>query len=74
MYDEPFHVPDADAILFRENWRGGGRFPGGMLWNLGEGKVFYFRPGHEQFPVFKEKNIMTILDNAVRWMGSQVER
>ena len=74
MYDEPFHVPDPDLVLFREEWRGGGRFRGGMLWNLGRGKVFYFRPGHETFPVFKDANVMRILENAVLWMGSQVRR
>jgi trehalose utilization protein len=74
MYDEPFHVPEADAVLFREDWKGGGRFPGGMIWNLGEGKVLYFRPGHEQYPVFKDQNVMKMIDNAVRWLGSQVER
>ena len=74
MYDEPFHVPDPDLVLFREDWRGGGRFRGGMLWNLGRGKVFYFRPGHETFPVFKDANVMRILENAVLWMGSQVRR
>ncbi len=74
MYDEPFHVPDPDAVLFRETWRGGGRFRGGMLWNLGQGKIFYFRPGHETFPVFKDSNVLKILENAVRWLGGQVER
>ena len=72
MYDEPFHVPDPDDVLFQEVWRGGGRFRGGMLWKLGEGRVLYFRPGHETFPVFKEPNVVRILENAVRWLGSQV--
>ena len=72
MYDEPFHVPEPDAVLFNEVWRGGGRFRGGMLWNLGLGKVFYFRPGHETFPVFKDTHVTAILENAVRWLGSQV--
>lgn len=74
MYDEPFHVPDPDLVLFREEWRGGGRFRGGMLWSLGRGKVLYFRPGHETYPVFKDENVVRILENAVRWMGSQVNR
>ena len=74
MYDEPFHVPDPDQVLFREDWRGGGWFRGGMLWNLGEGKVFYFRPGHETFPVFKDPNVSRILENAVRWLGQEVQR
>ncbi len=73
MYDEPFHVPEPDQVLFREDWRGGGRFRGGMVWNLGQGKVFYFRPGHETFPVFKDPNVMKILENAVRWLGGQVK-
>lgn len=72
MYDEPFHVPEPDAVLFNEVWRGGGRFRGGMLWNLGMGKVLYFRPGHETFPVFKDPNVIKIIENAVRWLGSQV--
>ena len=74
MYDEPFHVPEPDVVLFREDWRGGGRFRGGMLWNLGAGTILYFRPGHETYPVFKDPNVMRILENAVRWMGSQVSR
>ncbi|MDE0261795.1 MAG: ThuA domain-containing protein, partial [Bryobacterales bacterium] len=74
MYDEPFHVPEPDQLLFREDWRSGGWFRGGMLWNLGEGKVFYFRPGHETFPVFKDPNVSRILENAVRWLGEGVQR
>ena len=73
MYDEPFHVPEPDSVLFQEVWQGGGRFRGGMLWNLGMGKVFYFRPGHETFPVFKDANVIKVLENAVRWLGSQVK-
>ena len=74
MYDEPFHVPEPDQVLFREDWRSGGWFRGGMLWKLGEGQVFYFRPGHETFPVFKDPNVSRILENAVRWLGQEVQR
>ncbi len=74
MYDEPFHVPEPDEVLFRETWKYGGRFIGGAIWHIGTGNVFYFRPGHEQYPVFKDEKIMTIVENAVRWLGSQVER
>ena len=73
MYDEPFHVPEPDSVLFQEVWQGGGRFRGGMLWNLGMGKVLYFRPGHETFPVFKDPNVIKLLENAVRWLGSQIK-
>ncbi len=51
MYDEPFGIPDPDLILFNETWKGGEYFRSGSLWNLGKGKVFYFRPGHETYSV-----------------------
>lgn len=45
--------------------------PGGecfrSVWKVGWGSSFYFRPGHEFYPVFKEQNIIEILENAVRW-------
>lgn len=69
MYDEPFHVPPPDDVIFEESWSTGEWFRSGMLWNIGKGKLFYFRPGHETFPVFKEKNIIIILANAAKWMA-----
>jgi trehalose utilization protein len=68
MYDEPFHIPAPDQVLFEEYWATGEWFRSGMLWKLGKGNIFYFRPGHETFPVYKEKNIMRILMNAAKWM------
>lgn len=73
MYDEPFQVPEPDVVLFEESWDAGERFRGGMLWRLGNGDVFYFRPGHETYPVFKDKNAMRIIENAVRWLGQRVQ-
>ena len=69
MYDEPFHVPKPDQLLFEESWATGEWFRSGMLWNLGAGKIFYFRPGHETYPVFKESSVMQIITNAVYWMA-----
>lgn len=72
MYDEPFGVPDPDMILFNETWRGGEYFRSGSLWKLGKGQVFYFRPGHETYPVFTNQNVLKILENAALWMGNRV--
>jgi trehalose utilization protein len=69
MYNEPFHVPAPDQILFEECWDSGEWFRSGMLWKLGRGHLFYFRPGHEAFPVFKEKWPMQIILNAILWMS-----
>jgi trehalose utilization protein len=69
MYDEPFHVPDPDEVVLEERWAGGEWFRSGMVWNLGKGKVFYFRPGHETYPVFKNPDCLRIVTNAVHWLG-----
>jgi len=72
MYDEPNHVPKPDAVIFREDWKLGERFRSGTVWDLGKGKVFYFRPGHETHAVYTEPLPMTIVENAVRWLGSGI--
>ena len=69
MYNEPFHVPEPDELIFEETWETGERFRSGMLWKVGEGTVFYFRPGHETFPVYKQPEVIRILENACRALG-----
>ena len=69
MYDEPFHVPEPDEVVLEERWATGEWFRSGLVWNLGKGHVFYFRPGHETYPVFKKKPVLQLLENAVRWLA-----
>lgn len=71
MYNEPFHVPKPDEVIFEETWSAGERFRSGMVWNIGEGKVFFFRPGHETFPVFKQPEVIQVLENAIEWLGDE---
>src|SRR5258706_10463257 len=52
MYDEPFHVPKPDAVIFEERWDAGEHFRSGCVWQIGQGRVFYFRPGHETYPAY----------------------
>lgn len=69
MYDEPFHVPPPDAVIFEERWDAGEHFRSGCLWNIGKGKVFYFRPGHELYPVYRQELPLRVIENACRWMA-----
>jgi len=70
MYNEPFHVPEPDEVIFEETWQPGERFRSGLVWDIGDGKVFYFRPGHETYAVFKQPEMIKILANACRWLGA----
>ena len=74
MYDEPFHVPPPDEVVFEETWEQGERFRSGAVWNLGAGKVFYFRPGHEIYGVYLQQEPLTVIENAVRWLASTQEK
>lgn len=69
MYAEPFHVPTPDAVLFDETFSGGQHFHSGSVWKVGKGSVFYFRPGHETYPIFKQPVPLKIVENAVRFVA-----
>ena len=72
MYCEPFHVPEPDAVVFEERWASGEWFRSGMVWDLGRGHVFYFRPGHETHPVFKQAENLRVVENAARYLVAQL--
>ena len=73
MYDEPFHVPPPDEVVLDERWEAGEWFRSGSIWQIGKGKVFYYRPGHETYPVFKDPVHLQVLENAVLWLGRPTE-
>lgn len=68
MYAEPFHVPKPDVVIFQEDWDKGETFRSGCVWNIGKGAIFYFRPGHETFPIYQQKEPLQVIENAVRWL------
>jgi trehalose utilization protein len=69
VYLEPFHVPTPDAVIFHEKYASGEEFRTGMLWSVGKGKVFYFRPEHETFQGYYNPNVLKVIGNAAEWMG-----
>ena len=70
MYGEPFHIPTPDAVVFEERWDKGEHFRSGCIWKVGKGRVFYFRPGHETYPVYQQAEPLKVITNAVRWFGA----
>ncbi len=67
MYGEFFDVPQPDELIFISWFEGGEVFRSGLCYHRGRGKVFYFRPGHETFPIFKQPDVQRVIINAVRW-------
>ena len=72
MYGERFDIPTPDKLIFVSWFEGGEVFRSGCCWERGHGRVFYFQPGHETFPIFYEENILKIITNSVRWAAPRV--
>jgi trehalose utilization protein len=67
MYGEFFDIPEPVETLFISSFDGGEVFRSGCTFTRGAGRIFYFRPGHETFPTYHDKNIQKVIANAVRW-------
>jgi trehalose utilization protein len=67
MYGEPFDIPKPDALVFISWFQGGEVFRSGCCFSRGRGKIFYFRPGHETFPIYHDINVQRVLANAAKW-------
>lgn len=74
MYGEPFRIPEPDKLLFIGSYEGGEVFRSGCLYRRQNGNIFYFQPGHEQFPTFYDKNVQTVIKNAVRFVAPTAPR
>jgi len=69
MYGERFDIPAPDTLVFISWFQGGEVFRSGCCYQRGKGKVFYFRPGHETYPIFYQPEVLRVLTNAVRWVA-----
>ncbi len=67
MYGEPFTIPEPMETVFISWYDGGEVFRSGVTYQRGGGRLFYFSPGHEVYPIYHDKNVQTVLRNAVRW-------
>ena len=73
MYGERFDIPTPDKLIFVSWFQGGEVFRSGCCWERGHGRIFYFRPGHETFPIFYDETVRRVLTNAVRWAAPRVQ-
>lgn len=72
MYGERFDIPTPDKLIFISWFEGGEVFRSGCCWERGHGRVFYFRPGHETYPIYHNPQVQRVLVNAVRWAAPRV--
>lgn len=72
MYGEPFGIPEPDKLIFTSWFEGGNVFRSGCCWERCNGRIFYFRPGHETHPTYHNPEIMKVIGNACRWAAPRI--
>lgn len=74
MYGEYFDIPKPDEVVFTGWFAGGEVFRSGCTFTRGLGRIFYFQPGHEEYPVYYMEPIQQIIRNAVDWCKPTLRR
>lgn len=67
MYGEYFDIPEPDELVFISSFAGGEVFRSGVTYRRGFGKVFYFSPGDQDYPVYHHPDVQRVIANAARW-------
>jgi trehalose utilization protein len=67
MYGEPFDIPAPDEIVFLSWYKGGEVFRSGLTFYRGLGRIFYFSPGHETFPIYHQSMVQHVIGNGIEW-------
>jgi trehalose utilization protein len=68
MYGEHFDIPAPDELIFTSWFEGGEIFRSGCTFKRGNGKIFYFRPGHETYPTYHNEQVQQVIKNAVKYV------
>lgn len=71
MYGERFDIPPPDELIFLSWFQGGEVFRSGCTWRRGHGRIFYFRPGHETYPIYHDADVQRVLRQGVRWAAAK---
>lgn len=74
MYGEFFDIPEPEELIFISSFTGGEVFRSGVTYRRGYGRVFYFSPGDEVYPVYHHPDIQRVIANGVRWARPERER
>ena len=70
MYGESFDIPAPDELIFISSFTGGEVFRSGCTFRRGLGKIFFFSPGDQDYPVDHHRDIRRVIANGVEWVKS----
>ena len=58
------------AGLHLSSFTGGEVFRSGCTFRRGHGKIFFFSPGDQDYPVYHHKDVRRVIANGVEWAGT----
>jgi trehalose utilization protein len=67
MYGEPFDIPPPDELLAISWFAGGEVFRSCCTFRRGYGRIVYFSPGHELYPIYHVPWVQQVISNACLW-------
>jgi trehalose utilization protein len=70
MYGEFFDIPVPDELVFLSSFSGGEVFRSGCTFRRGHGKIFYFSPGDQDYPVYHHPDVRRVIANGVQWAAA----
>ncbi|NSW51034.1 MAG: ThuA domain-containing protein [Anaerolineae bacterium] len=73
MYGEHFGIPAPDELVFLGWFQSGYVFRSGCCFHRGNGRIFYFQPGHETYPNFYNENVRKVIYNAIKWAAPKFQ-
>ena len=74
MYGEHFDIPAPDELIFISSFSGGEVFRSGCTFRRGHGRIFFFSPGDQDFPVYHHKDVRKVIANGVAWARTELPR
>jgi len=72
MYGEFFDIPAPDELVFVSSFSGGEVFRSGCTFRRGHGKIFFFSPGDQDYPVYHHPDVRRVIANGVEWSVSDL--
>jgi trehalose utilization protein len=73
MYGEHFDIPAPDELVLISWFEGGEVFRSGCCFYRGSGRIFYFRPGHETFPIYEQPEVLQVIANGCQWATADTQ-
>lgn len=70
-YDEESGLGKPDTVVFQSAFDNGQQFRSGVAYSIGAGRVFYFRPGHEEYETLYQPEVAQVIRNAVHWTSGR---